>query len=138
MFHAAKVWLVDLTGVSRDALHIYVAIALFLCVRIMWRGPWGSVAAVIMVLAAALTGEWLDHQMELLQGGVCDPAEHWHDLRNTMAAPLVLALALPWLRPRRSKAVPVEPSGEVTERRKEVGIVPQEEAVSSRPIGARA
>lgn len=38
MFHAAKIWLVDLTGVSRDALHIYVAIALFLCVRIVWRG----------------------------------------------------------------------------------------------------
>jgi hypothetical protein len=138
MFHAAKIWLVDLTGVSRDALHIYVAIALFLCVRIVWRGSWGSLAAVVVVVAAALTGEWLDHQMELLQGGVCDPAEHWHDLRNTMAAPIVLALALPWLRPRRSKAVPVEPSCEVTERRKEVDLVEQEDTVRSRPIGARA
>lgn len=119
MFHAAKIWLVDLTGVSRDALHIYVAIALFLCVRIVWRGSWGSVAALAVVLTAALTGEWLDHQMELLQRGVCDPAEHWHDLRNTMAAPIVLALALPWLRQPRSKAVPVEPSGEDAERRLE-------------------
>ncbi|MCW5645689.1 MAG: hypothetical protein KIT23_00275 [Sphingopyxis sp.] len=74
---------------------------------------------MVVVLAAALTGEWLDHQMELLQGGVCDPAEHWHDLRNTMAAPLVLALALPWLRPRRSKTVSPEPSGEDAERRLE-------------------
>lgn len=138
MFHAAKIWLVDLTGVSRDALHIYVAIALFLCVRIMWRGPWGSVAAVVVVVAAALTGEWLDHQMELLQGGACDPAEHWHDLRNTMAAPLALALALPWLRPRRSKTVPVEPSGEVTERGKEIDLIEQEDTVRSRSIRARA
>lgn len=138
MFHAAKIWLVDLTGVSRDALHIYVAIALFLCVRIVWRGSWGSLAALVVVVAAALTGEWLDHQMELLQGGVCDPAEHWHDLRNTMAAPLVLALALPWLRPRRSKTVPVEPSGEGTEHRKEIDLIEQEDTVRSRPIGARA
>lgn len=136
MFHAAKIWLVDLTGVSRDALHIYVAIALFLCVRIMWRGPWGSVAAVVAVLAAALTGEWLDHQMELLQGGVCNPAEHCHDLRNTMAAPFVLALALPWLRPRRRKAAAVEPSGEVAERRNDVDIV-AESAPGSGSIKAR-
>ncbi len=117
MFHAVKIWLVDLTGVSRDALHIYVAIALFLCVRIIWRGSWGSAAALLIVLIAALTGEWLDHQMELLQGAACNTAEHWHDLRNTMAAPIVLTLALPWLRPRRSKPAPIEPSGEDAERR---------------------
>lgn len=118
MFHTAKIWLVDVTGVSRDALHIYVAIALFLTVRILFRGWPGTVIALLVVAGAALTGEWLDHQVEMLNGGLCDRAEHWHDLRNTMFGPFVLALALPLLRSGRRK--PPEPetpvSGENAER----------------------
>ena len=102
-FHQLKIWLVSWSGLSRDALHIYVAIALFLLVRLIWRGGSGTVVALLVVLTAALTGEWLDHQVELMRGQVCNAAEHWHDLRNTLAAPVVLALALPWLRPRRAK-----------------------------------
>ena len=40
-FHNLKVWLVTWSGLSRDALHIYVAITLFLLVRMMWRGSGG-------------------------------------------------------------------------------------------------
>lgn len=114
-FHNLKIWLITWSGLSRDALHVYVAIALFLLVRVMWRGWTGTVAALIVVLAAALTGEWLDHQVELMHGQACDQAEHWHDLRNTLAAPVLLALALPWLRPRRAKTAETESSGENAE-----------------------
>lgn len=119
MFHTAKIWLVDVTGVSRDALHIYVAIALFLAVRIVFRSWTGTVIALLAVAGAALMGEWLDHQVELLNGSVCNQAEHWHDLRNTMFGPLVLALALPLLRSgRKTPSVPDETpvSGENAER----------------------
>ena len=114
-FHNLKVWLVTWSGLSRDALHIYVAITLFLLIRMMWRGSGGTIAAVLVVLAAALTGEWLDHQVELMSGHACDMAEHMHDLRNTLAAPIVLALALPWLRPRRAKPAEAEISGKNAE-----------------------
>ena len=115
-FYHLKVWIVAWSGLSRDALHIYVAIALFLLVRMMWRGGSGTIAALALVLAVALTGEWLDHQYELVNGQVCNEAEHWHDLRNTLSAPIVLALALPWLRPRRAKRSETAISGENAER----------------------
>ena len=114
-FYNLKVWIVAWSGLSRDALHIYVAITLFLLVRMLWRGWSGTVAALLIVLAVALTGEWLDHQFELAKGHACDMAEHRHDLRNTLAAPIVLALALPWLRPRRAKPRDAEISGEHAE-----------------------
>ena len=103
MFQELKIWLVDATGLSRDALHVYVAIALFLCVRVLWRGWRGSLVALLVVATAAATGEWLDHQMELLRGSACSRAEHWHDLRNTMFWPIMIALALPLLRPGRGR-----------------------------------
>jgi hypothetical protein len=115
-FNNLKLWLVDWSGLSRDALHIYVAIALFLLVRMLWRGWGGTLAALILVLTVALTGEWLDHQFELMNAAACDWAEHMHDLRNTLAAPLVLALTLPLLRPRRAKKAEAEISGENAER----------------------
>ena len=115
-FYNLKVWIVAWSGLSRDALHIYVAIALFLLVRMMRRGASGTVAALAVVLAVAFAGEWLDHQFELAKGLTCNEAEHWHDLRNTLAAPIVLALALPWLRPRRPKKAEAEISGENAER----------------------
>lgn len=114
-FYNLKIWLVAWSGLSRDALHIYVAIALFLLVRMVWRGWGGTVAALIVVLTVALTGEWLDHQFELMNVVACDRTEHMHDLRNTLAAPVVLALTLPWLRPRRPKKAEAEISGENAE-----------------------
>ncbi|MDZ3832333.1 MAG: hypothetical protein U0S50_11000 [Sphingopyxis sp.] len=122
MFYDFKIWLIDATGLSRDALHVYVAVALFLVVRMMWRGWRGSIAALLVVAAAALGGEWLDHQLELMNGGLCDRAEHWHDLRNTMFWPIMLALALPLLRPGQRKptapdeARPAVTSGKNAER----------------------
>lgn len=116
-FVNAKVSLIEATGLSRDALHIYVALALFLTVRLVWRSRAGSIAALAIILAAALAGEWLDHGFELLRKQPCHMDAHWHDIWNTMFWPTVLAVLLPWLAPRRAgKDAAAEPSGENAER----------------------
>ncbi|WP_432769617.1 hypothetical protein [Sphingopyxis sp.] len=118
-FVNAKVSLIAITGLSRDALHIYVALGLFLAVKLLWRGRGSTVFALLLIAAGTLTGEWLDHGFELLRKQQCDTAAHWHDIWNTLFWPVVLAIVLPWLAPRRGDEVeragedaPPEPSGE--------------------------
>lgn len=86
---------VELTGLSRDALHIHVALTLMAVMygcgfrgrRVFW--PW------FVVLLAALTNEFLD--LKLLAGSWA--ASHWgdsiHDILNTMLWP-TLILAAAW------------------------------------------
>lgn len=117
-FMDAKIWLVGETGLSRDALHIYVALALFVAARLVWRGRFAPAAGLTVVLLAALTGEWLDHRVEILSEAACDSGEHWHDVWNTMLWPVVLTLAIPLIRPFAPLHVAErDASGEDAERR---------------------
>jgi hypothetical protein len=119
-FFYFKLWVVQTSGLSRDALHVYVSLGLFLLVRLLWRGRYSSVIALIVIAVAAVTGELLDHHSELVDAMRCRPWEHWRDILNTMFWPTVLALTLPWLsRREKSAAEEDEASGEDAERRLE-------------------
>lgn len=118
MFYNFKMALVQWSGLSRDALHIYIAMGLFLLVRLIWRGRFGTLAALLVVAGAALTGEWLDHRMEAAIWMPCDPQEHWRDLWNTLFWPAALAAVLPWL-PRPSGKPAEESLSEDAESRLE-------------------
>lgn len=87
------------TGLAKDALHVYFGLALFLGVRLVWRGPRGWVAAWTAALVMTLTGEWLDMRGERLVGRLQSDAAHWHDIWNTMFWPTVLLLIGRWLYP---------------------------------------
>ena len=60
LFHQAKLFLIDTTGLDKDALHIHVSLILYLgsCLAFRWKAkqwmPW------LIVLLAALAGEALD------------------------------------------------------------------------------
>ena len=124
-FSDAKITLVAATGLTRDALHIYAALGIFILVKLLWRGRGGTVAALLLVAAAALANEWLDHRVEMLQKIWCNDEEHWHDIWNTLFWPVMLAVVLPWLpsSPRgkneTAETGPAEMSGEDAERRLE-------------------
>lgn len=93
---AAKLWLVDVTGLEKDALHIYAGVgAQLLAARLFARrlgSPWPLVAVLLLTLA----NEAYDLVFEVWPE--VDRARQWrlglHDLLNTLAVPsLLFALA---------------------------------------------
>ena len=104
LFTEQKTWLVASAGLSKDALHIYVGLALFVAVRLVWRWRGGWLAAWLAVLAMASGGEWLDMALEARQSTIQPDAAHWHDIWNTMFWPTVLLLIGRWLQPQRGAA----------------------------------
>ena len=115
LFEARKLSVIAATGLGKDALHIYFGMALFLAVRLAWRGRGGWVAAWLAVLVMACGGEWLDLTAEYSRSAIQPDAAHWHDIWNTMFWPTVLLLVGRWL-PSPEKPPADEPvSGEDAE-----------------------
>jgi hypothetical protein len=55
-----KLAIVAATGLSKDALHIYVGLAVFLAAAIVLRKPLRSNVAWLVVVGVAIAGELLD------------------------------------------------------------------------------
>ena len=118
LFGERKASLVELSGLDKDALHIYFGLALFLLIRLFWRWRGGWVVAWLTVLAMAVGGEWLDMTREMGDATIQPDAAHWHDIWNTMFWPTMLLLIGRWLQPQaKDAAVMSEMSGEDAERR---------------------
>ncbi len=97
-----KLYLLDFTGLERDALHLHAGLALFILVRLAWRWRGGWVIAWLAALTIAIGVEWLDIRADGT-GGVPQPqSDHWHDIWNTMLWPTVLLLVGRWLQPKPS------------------------------------
>ncbi|WOF42655.1 hypothetical protein KNJ79_16010 [Sphingopyxis indica] len=116
LFEERKLWIVTASGLDKDALHIYFGMALFLAVRLVWRGPRGWLVAWLAVVAMACGGEWLDLTVEARHAAIQPDAAHWHDIWNTCFWPTVILLLSRWLQPAR-REVPALTSGEGAERR---------------------
>jgi hypothetical protein len=87
-----KFWLVENVHLAKDALHIYVGLALLLGSALLFRWPLRSFKPWAVVLAAALIGEAWD----MIDRGRMDvaqfPAGNWKDVWNTLFWPTVLTL----------------------------------------------
>jgi hypothetical protein len=103
LFTERKAWLVTSTDLSKDALHIYFGLALFVAVRLVWRWRGGWLVAWLAVLAMASGGEWLDMSLEASQSALQPDAAHWHDIWNTMFWPTILLLIGRWLQPEAKR-----------------------------------
>lgn len=88
----AKLAIVGATGLSKDALHIYVGLAVYLASRFVFRKQPHAFGPVVLVLLVACLGEALDMRDDILSLG------HWrwgaslHDVINTAFWPVVLHL----------------------------------------------
>ena len=86
---AVKLAIVSATGLSKDALHIYVGLGVMLTAAAVLRKPLGSIVPWLLVLTLAVAGELVDMR---------DNMEYWrwgaslHDILNTLFWPTVLLL----------------------------------------------
>lgn len=89
----SKMYLVGHLGLAKDALHIYVALTVFLgsCLLFKWKAaqwkPWAA------VLAVALLGEAWDLRDSLVYHTPIKLWANWKDVWNAMLAPTLLMLA---------------------------------------------
>ena len=88
----AKLWVMGLAGLPKDALHIYVGLAVFLGAAALARRPLGSRLPILFVLLAALAGEIWDVIDTINAGRPIRWSLNWHDVWNTMFWPTVLFL----------------------------------------------
>jgi len=88
-----KSLIVDHIGLDKDALHIYVALFVFLLACKLFRWPASSWKPWCVVLVVAVTGEYLDWQHNLARELPVIVNYHWTDLWNTMLVPTILLIA---------------------------------------------
>ncbi len=101
IYQQVKLVLIDGSGLSKDALHVYGGMAIYLGMRLLVpRRRW---VAWAVVLVAALAGEGLDMRGEHLRGDLQPDTAHWHDIWNTLFWPTILVLLERWW-PRREPA----------------------------------
>jgi hypothetical protein len=91
-FQQAKIALMHWAGLPKDALHIYVGLAVFLLAAILSRRPLGSFVPIGAALAVALAGEAWDVIDTRAAGATVHWDRNWHDLWNTCFWPAVLFL----------------------------------------------
>ncbi len=89
-FQQAKLDLVTLLGLSKDALHIYVGLTVFLLATLVSRKRLGSPIPWLLVLAVAVVGEAWDLYDDLRTIGHWRWRASWHDVWNTLFWPTVL------------------------------------------------
>ena len=99
-FQSFKHDVVQFAALSKDALHVYVGLVVFLAVAAFARKGLRSTWALLAVVAVAVVGEILDLRDELRDH---ERLKWWasvHDLLNTCFWPLVL-----WLLARYTRIV---------------------------------
>ena len=92
-YQAAKTLVVDGTGLTKDALHLWFALLIQFGVAQVCRRRLASLWPVLAVIAAETANELFDYNHYWLQGP--DPMAGWlvdtvKDVLSTMAMPLVL------------------------------------------------
>lgn len=89
---AAKIAVVSFTGLGKDALHVYVGLAVLVVAAVLARASLASFRPLIAVLAVACIGELADLYDDLSSIGHWQWRASLHDVLNTSFWPLILFL----------------------------------------------
>ena len=89
-FQLGKLWLVDMLAMSKDALHIFVGLTVFLVSAALLRRPLRDWRPVLAVLLVALAGEGWDLLETWQAGQVLRWSRSGHDVFITCFWPVVL------------------------------------------------
>lgn len=101
MYNALKTQLAELLGVTKDALHIHIGLAIFLGVALVFRRSLASWIPWLALLAFELVNELMDifHIHEGVIG--FEVGDSMKDVLNTMFWPTVVLIAARWQRRRQ-------------------------------------
>lgn len=91
-FQDTKIWLVYTLGLSKDALHIYVGMIVYLGTAALFRLPLRDFRPWLAVLLAALAGEAWDIYDTAAIAAPQDYPANWHDIWNTLFWPTAILL----------------------------------------------
>lgn len=91
---ALKLAVISFSALSKDALHIYVGLTVFLMVALVHKRGLRSLWAVGAVLLVASLGELLDMRDDLVSLGQWRWRASLHDIVNTTVWPMVLWVLL--------------------------------------------
>src|SRR5471030_1666390 len=87
---AIKLAIVSATGLSKDTLHVYVGLAVFLAAALVLRKPLRSPLPWLVALVIAVLGEIVDMRDDISSLGYWRWAASVHDIVNTIFWPTVL------------------------------------------------
>lgn len=87
-----KLVIIAATGLSKDALHIYVGLAAFLTSAAVLGKPLRSIVPWLVVVAIAIAGEVVDMRDDVASLGYWRWSASLHDILNTLFWPTVLML----------------------------------------------
>ena len=90
VLQSGKIMLMQASGLSKDALHVYVGLGVMLLGAILLRRGLGDWRLVVAVAFAALAGEAWDLVDTLVAGEPVRPRANWKDVWNTLFWPVVL------------------------------------------------
>jgi len=92
VLQTAKFWLVDSTGLAKDALHVHVGLIVFFAAALLFRWPLRSWKPWAAALAVTLAGEAWDLWDSFHEGRRILLWANWKDVWNTMLWPSAILL----------------------------------------------
>jgi hypothetical protein len=85
-----KLAMVEILGLSKDALHIHVGLAVFCLAAAICKRPFHSPIPLIAALLVALAGEVVDAYDDTRSLGYWRWAASFHDVTNTVFWPTIV------------------------------------------------
>ena len=92
MVQRLKLAIAELTGLSKDTLHVYVGLAVFLAVAAVSPRRLRSIVPLLAVAAVAIAGELVDIRVDLATVGYWQWKASIHDMLNTLFWPAMIWL----------------------------------------------
>lgn len=89
-----KTWIQAVTGLERDALHIYAAVSVQVVTAVLLRKPLSDWAPVSIVAALELLNEANDLHQEHWPDRMLQVGASLHDIVNTMIMPVVILMLM--------------------------------------------
>ena len=89
LLQTGKIAVMELTSLGKDALHVYVGLAVMLAVAILLKRSLSDWRPIVAVAFASIAGELWDLVDTFSHGGTPRWSGNWKDIWNTMFWPLI-------------------------------------------------